>query len=91
MGASVSIFNWGGGGVSEDEIMLGKPDDAEAKSLHLHVRKCALRYSIFTRRQAAQGSDIVQIKYMMWGLIGAFLITSQQARDMVEWFHKFIL
>jgi hypothetical protein len=40
----------GGGEIEEDEIALGQPDEMEAKSLPLHVGKCARRYRVTVRR-----------------------------------------
>lgn len=82
----MSLFSLDGhGGVSDEEIALGTPDMSEAKSLKHHVERCAMRYRMFTKRQATQGSDLVQIKYMMLGLIGAIAATSQQMREVVAW------
>ena len=88
MGDVVSIFNWGATRLSEEEIQLGTPDSTEARSLPHHVERCAMRYRLFTKRQAAQGQDLVQIKYMVLGLIGVMLITSPQIRAMAEWAAK---
>lgn len=93
MGDVVSIFNWNGGTLSDDsddEVMLGTPDSTEAQSLPHHVERCAMRYRLFTRRQATQGADIAQIKYMILGLIGIMLITSPQIRAMAEWISKIL-
>ena len=84
----MSFFISNNGGLSEDEVSLGKPDEMEAKNLKHHTAKCALRYSIFTRRMASQGQDIVQIKYMMIVLIGIMFLTAPQMRPFFEWFTK---
>lgn len=84
-GMSIFIVN---GGLSEDEVNLGKPDEMEAKNLKHHTAKCALRYSIFTRRMASQGNDIIQIKYMLVVLIGIMFLTAPQMRPFFEWFTK---
>lgn len=36
--------------IEDDEIALGQPDEMEAKSLPLHVGKCAKRYRVTVRR-----------------------------------------
>lgn len=82
------IFN--GRGPTEEEIALGTPDLSEAKSLPRHVEKCALRYRIFTRRQAEQSQDITQVKYMMVVLSFLVLITSPQIRDIFIWAQKIL-
>ncbi len=48
MAFAFSFF--GGGEIEEDEIALGQPDEMEAKSLPLHVGKCARRYRVTVRR-----------------------------------------
>lgn len=83
MGAVVSIFNWNGG-LTDEEVALGTPDQTEAKSLPHHVERCALRYRLFTKRQAQQGQDIAQIKWLTIGLLAAVLITSPQVRAIFE-------
>lgn len=84
----MSFFIVNGGGITNEEIELAKPDATEAKSIAVHVRKCALRYTVFTKRQAAQGQDIVSIKYMLLILIAAFIITSPQLHDFYLWMIK---
>ena len=61
------IFN-GRGELSEEEIVIGQPDDLEAKSLEHHTRKCILRYRTFTKRQAEHSQELNEIKLIM--LIG---------------------
>lgn len=84
----MGILIWNGAGPTEEEITLGTPDESEARDLTRHVEKCALRYRIFTRRQAAQGQDISQIKYMILALIAVIVITSPQVRTLLEWAAK---
>jgi len=87
----MALFIFNGRGPTEEEIALGTPDLSEAKSLPRHVEKCALRYRIFTRRQAEQGQDIAQIKYMVVALILAIFLTSPQLREFLSWASKYIL
>ena len=84
----MAMFIINGRNLSDDEIALGQPDDKEAIDLNYHVARCAQRYRIFSRRQADQGNDIVQIKYMMFALIGAVALTSPQIRDFITWIFK---
>lgn len=86
----MSILNWNGSGLTDEEVMLGQPDRTEAKSLPHHVERCAMRYRLFTKRQASQGADIAQIKWLTIGLLAAVLITSPQVRAIVEWAAKII-
>lgn len=90
MGAVVSILNWNGPGLTEEEVMLGTPDNTEARSLPHHVERCAMRYRLFTKRQASQGRDIAQTKWLTVGLLGAVLITSPQVRAIFEWVAKVV-
>lgn len=73
----IFIFK-GDEGLSDAEIALGTPDASEAKSLVHHVDRCALRYKMFTKRLATQGSDINLIKNLLWVVIGFLLVTSTQ-------------
>ncbi len=84
----MSIFVLNARGLTEEEMALAQPDHSEAKNLARHVEKCQLRYRVFVRRQADQGNDLVQIKYMMICLIGAVLLTSPQVRDFLSWASK---
>lgn len=84
----MSLFVINGRGLTEEELALAQPDHSEAKNLARHVEKCQLRYRVFVRRQADQGNDIIQIKYMMIGLIGAVALTSPQIRDFISWVSK---
>lgn len=86
----MGIFIFGGRGLSDEEIMLGTPDSSEAKDLNHHVERCAYRYRLFARRQATQGEDIQQVKYMIVALIAVMLITSPQIRGIAEWISKLI-
>lgn len=78
------------GGLTDEEVMLGTPDQTEARSLPHHVERCAMRYRLFTKRQASQGQDIAQIKWLTIGLLAAVLITSPQVRAIVEFIAKII-
>ena len=84
----MGLFIFNNSGVTEDEITLGKPDEQEAKSLKVHTAKCALRYSIFTRRMSAQGQDIAQIKYLIIGLMLLIFLTSPQFRPLLDYISK---
>lgn len=86
--ADMGIFIFGGRGLSDEEIMLGTPDASEARDLTHHVERCAYRYRLFAKRQATQGDDIIQVKYMILGLIAVMLITSPQIRSIFEWVSK---
>jgi hypothetical protein len=77
----LGIFVWNTSGVTQEEIDLAKPDTTEAKSVAIHVRKCALRYAIFTKRQAEQGQNINQIKLLILGVGGYLIIVSDPARN----------
>lgn len=89
IGADVGIFLWNGsGGVSDDEIALGTPDNLEAKNLEYHVSRCSMRYRMFTKRQAAQGQDLSQIKLMLIGVGGYLIIVSDPARNALAFLLK---
>lgn len=80
-GATVGLFIWNDSGVTQEEIDLAKPDSTEAKSVAVHVRKCALRYAIFTKRQAEQGQNLNQVKLLLLGVGGYLIIVSEPARN----------
>lgn len=63
----VSIFNVGG--LSEDEMALATPDITEARSLPRHVERCAMRFRLLAKGQAALGRTQVVIIVM-----GAYLV-----------------
>lgn len=84
----MGLFIFNGQGLSDDEVALGTPDITEARNLEHHVERCAMRYRLFTRRQASQGNDIAQIKYMLLGMLALMVITSPQIRGILEYLGK---
>lgn len=81
----MGLLSLGDRGLTDEEIMLGTPDESEAKDLAHHVSRCAYRYKLFTKRQAAQGSDIQQVKYLMFGLFALVGFTNPQVRELYSW------
>lgn len=84
----MSFFIFNGGRVTDEEVALATPDLSEAKSLSRHVERCALRYKLFTKRQAAQGDELGQIKLILL-LVGSYLVlVSEPARNTLGFVFK---
>jgi hypothetical protein len=88
--SEMAFFIFNGGEISDEEVQLSMPDASEAKNLNRHVERCAMRYKLFTKRQASQGQDIIQIKYMMIGLIAIVFLTAPQVRPLLDWLSKLL-
>lgn len=89
-GAAVSLNVFNGRGLSDDEIALGMPDDAEAKNLKHHTAKCALRFRLFSKKLSEQGNDLYQIKLLVIGLGVYLVIVSEPARNAISFVLKII-
>lgn len=74
------------GGVSDEEIALAVPDAMEAKSLSHHTKRCALRYKLFTKRQAAVASQTGRVEMTLWAFGGYLVVVSEPARNLLHYF-----
>jgi hypothetical protein len=81
--AELGIFIWNSGGLSEDDMALGMPDEAEAKNLKHHTAKCGMRFRLFSRKMGEQGKQLNQIQLILI-LVGGYLIAvSEPAKNVI--------
>ena len=81
--AELGIFIWNGGGLSDEEMALGMPDEAEAKNLRHHTQKCALRFRMFSKKMGEQGKQLNQIQLILI-LVGSYLVlVSEPAKNVI--------
>lgn len=80
----LGIFIWNSGGLSEDDVALGTPDESEAKNLKHHTAKCALRFRMFSRKMGEQGKQLNQIQLILLLVGGYLVIVSEPAKNVIS-------
>jgi len=81
--AELGIFIWNSGGLSEDDMALGMPDEAEAKNLKHHTAKCGMRFRLFSRKMGEQGKQLNQIQLILIVLGSYLVLVSEPAKNVL--------
>lgn len=86
---SLKIFN-GRGGLSEAEIAMATPDEAEAKDLSHHTQRCAKRFRLLAEGQNDLHATTNELKWIVIVGVGYLVLVSQPAQNAITILLKFI-
>lgn len=65
--------------LDQAEEDLGKPDEAEAHDLPMHVGRCAMRWRMSYRLGKYNGAQLAQIRVLLLIVIVYLVLTSEPA------------